>query len=202
MGKHLNPSEIPGATPIEDFSDLKLKHLKNRGEVSLAEYQSINRMLAKYFLAPLTDRKVKWNYEWLLKLHREMFDEVWDYAGKIRKTELSVGVKAHLIGSELHRLISDFHQWTKDKRDPLEMAVLFHHRLVWIHPFKGGNGRWARFVSNIYLRKNKQPMVLWPEQQMIAEGGLREQYIRALQQADHGHFKTLTELHRKYQGKA
>ncbi len=201
MGKNLKHPEVPGETPPGDLSGLKQKHIKTQAHLNLAEFESINRVLPKYFLAPLTDGKVKFNYQWFLKLHREMFDEVWEWAGEIRKTGLTIGIKPERIGSELHQLTAELDQWEKEKVDPLEIAVRLHHRLVWIHPFYGGNGRWARFAANIYLRKNKQPMIFWPEDQLAVEGGLRVQYIAALQKADHGDFNPLTQLHKQYQEK-
>ncbi|HXV27759.1 MAG TPA: mobile mystery protein B [bacterium] len=199
MGKNLNPPKVPGATPPDDFSGLKTKYVKTQAQLNLAEFENINRVLPKYFLAPLTGNKAKFNYEWFLKLHREMFDDVWEWAGEIRKTGLTIGIEPKKIGAELHRLTAELHQWEKERVDLFEIAVRLHHRLVWIHPFYGGNGRWARFAANIYLRKKNQRLVFWPEDQMTVESGLRVEYIEALREADHDDFTHLIRLHKQYQ---
>ncbi|MBI4208502.1 MAG: Fic family protein [Deltaproteobacteria bacterium] len=38
-----------------------------------------------------------------------------------------------------------------------ELSARLHHRLVWIHPFENGNGRWARLIMNIHLKKYNLP---------------------------------------------
>jgi fido (protein-threonine AMPylation protein) len=35
--------------------------------------------------------------DFFLKLHKEMFGDVWDWAGEIRTAELNFGVKAYLL---------------------------------------------------------------------------------------------------------
>jgi len=75
-----------------------------------------------------------------------MFAEVWEWAGKLRQCELSIGIKAYLISTELKKLVDDIEYWTKHKTyDAVETATR-------IHPFQNGNGRWSRILANIYLR--------------------------------------------------
>jgi fido (protein-threonine AMPylation protein) len=52
-----------------------------------------------------------------------------------------------------------------------ELAVRFHHQLVWIHPFPNGNGRHARLLADNLA--------------------LRHQYLEALRAADAGEYEQL-----------
>ena len=62
----------------------------------------------KYLSAIPTKKEAPFTYDWFLKLHIEMFGNVWDWAGKPRQIELSIGIKAYLVPMELKKLSDDF----------------------------------------------------------------------------------------------
>jgi len=194
----VNPGKVPGETPLDDLSGLRLKYVKTQEQLNRAEFDNINRVLPKYFLGKPSDRKAPFTYAWLLRTHEEMFGDVWAWAGTPRETEMNIGVKPALIPSELNRLLFDFHAWEKAGDPAIQTAARFHHRLVWIHPFNGGNGRWARIAANIYLKKKQEGLILWPEDE-IGAGKLRLEYIEALKSADSGDEAPLLGLHKRYQ---
>ena len=74
-----------------------------------------------------------------------------------------------------------------------EMAVRFHHQLVWIHPFPNGNGRHARLMADILVMRLGQPRLTWGggEATLVAQGWIRQQYLAALRAADQGQFSDL-----------
>jgi len=125
-----------------------------------------------------------------------MFGDVWKWAGEVRKKDIVPGVPVYQILPELKRFTDDLEAWEKFKHDPIEIAVKIHHRLVWIHPFRNGNGRWARIASNIYLRREGKALVKWPENEFFIESSFRKKYVTALQAADGGSFNALTDLHK------
>jgi Fic family protein len=45
------------------------------------------------------------------------------------------------------------------KGHPVEVAALFHHGFVKIHPFIDGNGRVTRLLTNLYLIAQGYPPV-------------------------------------------
>ena len=79
-----------------------------------------------------------------------------------------------------------------------EISAYFHHKLVYIHPFLNGNGRWARFVVNLYLKCKSNLSLNWPEKDITNEGSIRENYILALKEADNNNLLPLIELHEAY----
>ena len=163
-----------GTTPLDDVSGLIPKFITTRRELFDAEFVNINKAAQKY-LIPVPSKKIApFSVQWLYRLHTEMFGEVWDWAGQKRRTDKSIGVDKSNIDVELRKLIDDYALWTGNKMEPVEVAVRLHHRLVQIHPFENGNGRWARMVANIYLRQNNQGMIQWPEEEL---------YIRTLCQS-------------------
>lgn len=123
---------------------------------------------------------------------------MWDWAGKIRQAELSIGIKAYLVSTELKKLVDDFAFWDEHKTfDTVEIAARLHHRAVQLHPFKNGNGRWSRMLANIYLRQNGLHPTAWNENLLSKENPHRDDYIQALKQADNGDYGLLVTLQGK-----
>lgn len=72
------------------------------------------------------------------------------------------------------------------------LAFLFHHRLVYIHPFANGNGRHARLMADLILEKLfKAPPFTWGSAILTKQGESRSVYIRALKAADNHDYSLL-----------
>jgi len=84
---------IPGETPIDDLSGLKIRGITLRKELSEAEAANIAKAAFKYLAMQPTSRTARFDFDWCLQLHKEMFGEVWAWAGQVRTEELSIGVK-------------------------------------------------------------------------------------------------------------
>ncbi len=133
--------------------------------------------------------------DFFLKLHKEMFGDVWDWAGKIRTAELNFGVNAYLVSTELKKLTDDLSFWHENKTfNAIEISARLHHRAVVIHPFLNGNGRWSRMLANIYLKQNELKPTKWNEDLLAQENIHRGDYIQALKQADNGDYELLIKL--------
>ena len=66
----------------------------------------------------------------------------------------------------------------------IEMATIFHHKFVWIHPFFDGNGRTVRLAMNLILMKAGFPPAI------ILKAD-RKKYYEALNQANNGNYYRL-----------
>ncbi|MFA6195114.1 MAG: mobile mystery protein B [Sulfurimonas sp.] len=178
-----------GETPLDDISGLKLKHIKTRRELDEAEAQNILKAYIKYTLTPSKLKKVSFDLSFFCKLHKEMFNDVWSWAGEFRTTQTSIGVSANTIHQYLYQLQDDLKYWEKvwEYRDT---ATRLHHTLVKIHPFPNGNGRWARLVTDLWLLKIGQNALAWGGN--ITEISVaRTEYIVALKEADGGSYERL-----------
>lgn len=190
---------IDDATPFGDVSGLKLPNDKvyTLSEVYEKEAENIATATIKYLSQPPSKREAPFSYSWMMDLHDEMFGDVWDWAGKLRQIELSIGIKAYLVPMELKKLCDDIAYWDKNKTfDVFETATRIHHRAVQIHPFQNGNGRWSRMLANIYLRQNGKMPVRWQEDLLAKENPKRSEYIEALKKADNHDYQDLIALHR------
>lgn len=190
-------TKIVDATPLDDISGLKLDTSQpySMDEIYLYEAKNITKATLKY-LSLVPDKKLApFSFEWFLLLHKEMFGEVWEWAGKLRQAELSIGVKAYLVSTELKKLVDDLAFWEENKSfDVVETASRIHHRAVQIHPFLNGNGRWSRMLANIYLKQNGLQPTKWNENLLSKENLHRDDYIKALKKADNGDYRDLIQM--------
>jgi fido (protein-threonine AMPylation protein) len=87
---------IDDATPLDDTSGLKLSKTKTYSlkEIYVKEAENIADATIKYLSAIPSKKEPPFTYDWFLKLHIEMFGNVWDWAGKPRQIELSIGIKS------------------------------------------------------------------------------------------------------------
>ena len=190
-------THIADATYIDDISGLKLDTSKQytMDEIYFYEAKNITQATLKY-LSLVPDKKLApFDLAWFLTLHKDMFGNVWEWAGKLRQVELSIGVKAYLVSTEMKKLVDDLDFWEQNKSfSVIEIASRVHHRAVQIHPFLNGNGRWARMLANIYLKQNGLQPTKWNENLLSKENLNRDDYIKALKKADFGDYRDLIEL--------
>ena len=190
---------IDDATKLDDMSGLRLSSDKaySLKEIYAFEAQNIALATLKYLSAPPSKALAPFSFDWMQQLHYEMFGNVWEWAGKFRKVELSIGIKAYLVPIAMKDLAEDIAFWDKNRVfDIYETVARIHHRAVQIHPFQNGNGRWSRMLANIYLRQNGSMPVKWQEDLLSSNNHKRDEYIKALKMADSGDYKALIKLHK------
>ena len=91
-----------------------------------------------------------------------MFGQTWKWAGQFRKTQKNIGIDAYRIESELHQLCGDTeYQIQNQSFGADEIAIRFHHRLVFIHAFVNGNGRHARLACELLIQKLGNAQFSW-----------------------------------------
>ena len=164
-----------GATPIDpdEAEGLLLTHITTRGE--LDRWEQDNILEAKAW----TDRTKPidiLNEQFIKILHSRMFGHVWNWAGKFRHSDKNIGGPWHQVPLDLRILCDDAALWIEMKEEPSDLiAVRFHHRLVWIHPFPNGNGRHAREMTDLLLKNIlEQPAFTWGSRNLAEEGSIRK----------------------------
>lgn len=91
------------------------------------------------------------------------------YCGKFRRTGKNIGVEWTAIPTELRQLLDDAKFWIEHKvYHPDEIAIRFHHKLVWIHAFMNGNGRHARLMTDMLLTEElEQRSFTWGASEIV-----------------------------------
>ncbi|MDD3182209.1 MAG: mobile mystery protein B [Alphaproteobacteria bacterium] len=121
----------------------------------------------------------------LCSLHKRMFGKVWKWAGKYRETNRNIGVDVWNIEADLRQLLGDVQYWIdNDTYPPDEIAIRFHHRLVLIHPFPNGNGRWSRLGADLLVVYLGGKKFSWGRGNLQKAGDVRKEYIASLRAAD------------------
>ena len=198
MGR-LEEGNLEGETFLEDASGLILMHITTRKELNEAEFINITEATQYYLSSPNLLNRFEITRQTLFDLHKKMFSKVWSWAGKNRTSNKNIGISPYKIDEEIKKLIDNYHFWIKENTEIIEVAARLHNRLVWIHPFEGGNGRWSRFVANLIYYKNTRTLLNWPEDelQLKKKSSFREKYLKALQEADSGKYDHLIKLHKE-----
>lgn len=166
-----------GSTPIdEDILQGLIPNLTLQKE--LDEFEAYNIAEAsRWAFASKSLKKDLLSASGLIQLHRNMFKDTWTWAGKFRWKQTNIGVSPEEIQNKLGQLLGDIHYWKKNGTFSLdEIAIRLHHKLVWIHPFPNGNGRFSRLTADLFLTFNGVEKFQW--------GTERDQYIKALKIAD------------------
>lgn len=183
-----------GATPLngDEIYDLIPGHIATQDELN--EWEQYNILLAEEW-AFKRKRKIISSIDFAQTLHRKMFDKTWKWAGKFRRRQTNIGVEGALIPQELKILFDDIaYQTERGTYGIREIAARFHHRLVWIHPFPNGNGRFSRLFADLFLVNAGEPKFSWGRENLVNAGETRNSYLRVLRDADRGDYSGLLEF--------
>lgn len=181
------------ATPLgpDEMEGLKFKHMTTKGELDHLEQANIQNGLV--WLGRSREKDIL-TESFICKLHQQLFGEVWRWAGTFRRTGKNIGVDPLEISVQLQVLLDDMRYWIEHGTyAPMEAAIRFHHRLVFIHPFPNGNGRHARIMADAVLQKifSKEPIDWSGGHDLQAMNERRTEYIAALRAADHSNYEPL-----------
>jgi len=134
----------------------------------------------------------------LRELHKKMYGDVWTWAGKYRQSDKNIGVDWTRISVSLRSLLDDVKYQIENKTySEIEIAVRFHHRLVWIHLFPNGNGRHARVLADFLIKKINGGVFQWGGgdiRNYASASEMRQKYISALRLADKGNYQPLIDF--------
>jgi Fic-DOC domain mobile mystery protein B len=178
------PDTAPGATPLDpdEARGLIPAHIATRGQLNEWELQNI--VEGRVWASGLRGADLL-SLDFIQKLHQRMFGKTWRWAGTIRSTEKNIGVEPAQIRVRLTELCRDVEAQVQNRAYPVrEIAARFHHRLVMIHPFPNGNGRFARLLADLLLARHGEPPFAWGAGDPSAPDDIRQRYIAALRAAD------------------
>ena len=182
--------EPADATPLTDAERTGLLlPVLTRQELNRAEAENISQAMSWLFLSrrrlrpePVTSE------DWLRGLHRRMYGDVWAWAGKYRTADRNLGVPFWQVRADMRNALDDVRAWLGDtttaRYSDDECAIRFGDRLVLIHPFPNGNGRWSRLASDALIVALGGVRFTWGSTSLTEPYAARREYIAALQSAD------------------
>lgn len=181
-----NSNAIEGNTLTLRETQLVIEEAITIGGKSLSEcLEARNHPEAISFVESLVDARGKMTEDNVLHVHKLVMANVAEDAGRYRTAAVRITGANFMpppsreVRPRMNRLL----EWLKENPDelrPIELAAVFHHRFVQVHPFTEGNGRTARLLMNAVLMKNGYPFIA------VIPKVDRAKYLRALSEADLG----------------
>ena len=192
MGLTLEYDE--GQTPLneEEKDGLLITTITTKGE--LDEFEQLNiQMAVEWSLHRRLSPDKILNENFIRRLHKQMYGDVWSWAGDFRISNKNIGCDFYKIGTELKYLLDDAQYWIKNNTySGDEIAIRFKHRIVAIHCFPNGNGRHSRLIADIISDKIfGTGFYSWGNSALLKADDLRKGYIAALRKADSGEISPL-----------
>ena len=202
-GKRLSllKDDPQGATPLspDDLLGLKLPHVQTRAQLN--EIEAANILQGQNWVSSLKVLTLDYIFsrDFVIALHKNLFGDIWQWAGTFRLRELNIGVEPKNIPIDLHNFLEDAKCWLEFKHfSDLELSARIQHKLVQIHPFVNGNGRHARIFTDIVrvFLLNKKPL-RWAKAKLEDMTTERAAYIAGLRKADGGDFSEMVDYLKK-----
>jgi len=186
-----------GATPLEldELEGLKLSYISSRAQLDAAEFKNISEADNWFRRSNIKSEQIL-TTEFLIRLHKKMFGDIWGWAGHWRKRMTNIGVDWKQVPTKTTDAMGDATYWHLNEQYPAaEFAIRLHHRLVQIHPFPNGNGRVTRAIADYYLISLGDEPLTWGSKTLASKSEARTAYIRALKEADQtGNFELLIDF--------
>lgn len=179
--------EPEDATPLEaeEREQLLQSWITTRTDLNRAEEDNIVDGTAWAHRRRIRQPADLLTVDFAIMLHKQMFGDVWKWAGTYRRTARNIGIDAYRIGMEVPQLLDDVSYWVERKTwSADEISLRLHHRLVSIHPFPNGNGRHARLMADLLIEQLGGRPFSWGSGSLVDAGELRRRYVEALRAAD------------------
>lgn len=183
--------------PDYTYTDPKTGILRNLQDITesdvllFVESGAVTKRLQQIYENPI---KIK-TIESLFEIHKHLFQDIYDWAGKKRIVEISKDGKqffptTHFDNASrfINSLIVDFKKIPKDNKKQLaEKLAEILDNVNYLHPFREGNGRTQReFLRLIALEKGLNLNLNPPDNKSVFE-----RYMKGTVESD---LTTLTEL--------
>jgi cell filamentation protein len=128
-------------------------------EIGLSEFEGF--LKTEIMLTERLSSRTKFNVKYILNIHKLALEHLYAFAGKYRDVNLSKGGFPFAAAKFLPQTMSDFENEIlsglpnkySDKEDLIRDIAVVHGELLFIHPFREGNGRTARVLANLMSRK-------------------------------------------------
>ena len=183
-----NTNAIEGNTISLKETAMMLDHNLSPRSKKLREIHEIENFVKVLNYVRNYDKKI--DKKFMLKLHELITRNIDDNtAGNFRRISIGISgskwepVPAISVIEELDELL-DWYKEGATKINAFELAGIFNHRFLQIHPFVDGNGRVARELFNVILQRAGFPPIIVPVKR-------RDDYMDYLEKADEGDIRPL-----------
>jgi cell filamentation protein len=134
--------------------------LTDAKDIDREEYRGFLRAEIKYE----SERELIKSYNWKLisEIHKTSLGHLYDFAGNLRSVNVSKGGFLFPAAQHLEAAVREFERdflktmpkQISDLRSLIELTAPIHAELLFIHPFREGNGRTIRLFTNLIALKH------------------------------------------------
>lgn len=134
--------------------------------------------------------------------HKQWLGEVYPWAGEYRQVNISKGSFVFAMAAQVPRLMLEFERKELARFTPctfdnlegvLEALAITHCELVLIHPFREGNGRLSRLLSQLMALQAGLPLLNFS----VIKSKQRESYFAAVRAGMGRDYAPMIEVFRK-----
>ena len=167
--------------------------LKSPEKIALSEFEGF--LKAEIQLSESLSSRTKFNISYILKSHKLSLGHLYSFAGKYRDVNISKGGFAFPASRFLPQTMEDLETQILSKlpnkynsKDELIQDIAkVHGELLFIHPFREGNGRTARMLANLMSRKQGHDSLKF---ELITEKDFSS-YVSAVQSSADKNYKKM-----------
>jgi len=133
--------------------------LKTEKQINESEFEGF--LKAEIYFTEKLSAKTKFDVKYILGLHKMALSHLYSFAGKYRDVNMSKGGFPFAAAKFLPETMAEFEKEMlsklknkyESKDDLIKDVAIVHGELLFIHPFREGNGRTARLLANLMIRK-------------------------------------------------
>ena len=147
--------------------------IKNSAELARKEERISKKRAVELFENGMLENLEAGKFQTLCEIHKYLFDDIYDFAGKIRTVNLS---KGNFRFAPLMYLETAIKNVDKMPQNTFDEIVEKHVEMNIVHPFREGNGRSMRIWLDMMLKKQIGQVVDWSKIE-------KEDYLMAMERS-------------------
>ena len=132
--------------------------LTDSGELARVEEKISKKKAIELFENPILDQYEVDSYKMLSAIHAYLFEDIYDFAGKIRTVNMA---KGHFRFAAVMYLEEALKNIEKMPQSTFDEIIEKYIEMNIAHPFREGNGRSARIWLDLLLKKELQQVIDW-----------------------------------------
>ena len=167
--------------------------LSNLADIEKSEFEGF--LMAEFDLSEKLSIRTKININYIRNIHKLALKHLYSFAGKYRTVNMSKGGFLFPSALFIHENMQVFEQEIlsklpnkySDNEDLINDIAKVHAELLFIHPFREGNGRTARLLANLMARKQGIPILKF-------ENIKFDQYVKAVQKVSEKDYTLMKQI--------
>lgn len=147
--------------------------IKNSAELARKEERISKKKAVELFENGMLEKLEAGKFQTLCEIHKYLFDDIYDFAGKIRTVNIS---KGNFRFAPLMYLEAAIENIDKMPQNTFDEIVEKYVEMNIVHPFREGNGRSMRIWLDMMLKKQIGQVVDWSKIE-------KEDYLMAMERS-------------------